>query len=102
MVRLFLFVLRSIPRKPLKLLAVPARLELATFGLGNRSRSAELKNYFLPQNARAYSEPSVFCSFSKCLNLLARPERFELPTPRFVVWRPTTHRERFPPFSDHF
>ena len=29
---------------------------------------------------------SAFCRIAKYLKLLARPKRFELLTPRFVVW----------------
>jgi len=40
---------------------------------------------FVPRKSRAYSEPSTFRSFAKCLKSLARSERFELPTLRFEV-----------------
>src|ERR1700688_4154201 len=49
-------------------------------------RSGCANKKFCAQKIRAYSEPSAFRSSSKWLRLLARPERFELPTPRFVVW----------------
>jgi hypothetical protein len=35
---------------------------------------------------QAYSERRILSIRAKVIKILARPERFELPTPRFVVW----------------
>jgi hypothetical protein len=54
---------------------------LASFGSKTRS-----KNILLDGNSPYLSLNSKKVIGEKCQILLARPERFELPTPRFVVY----------------